>query len=991
MSADQEVVDAFLIESADRLEAFGETLIKIESQDFQDIEELIKQGFRQIHTVKGASGFLGFKIIEQLSHSMENLLDSIRSGVIPFGKDDLGLMLQCTSKLEECVQLGFDSNDINVDDLLDQLKASLTSPKEQDGPQDSGKEEDPWLWPFDEKLLEKSIQEELCFLIRSQEVLAQKQLSKVNDELKAIGTVVDEQVMPNGILYLIVETVLDLDMLCIAVEDIPLEGTRPSLELVQNSKEIPEAEEPSPKSLPAEKSEKQKLKPERSESKSAPKVTSKHTVDPTLRVRVNLLESLMELSSELVLSRNQLMDKMGKEAPFNVLSTQITELQDAVMKLRLQPLQVVFGKIPRMVRELANQLGKDVQLNITGKEVEVDRTMVDSLSDPLVHIIRNSLDHGMEMPSEREELGKRRSGEVRIDAYSQGGNVHIDISDDGKGIHAEIVAQKALEKGIVTEAELGKMSISEKQSLIFKAGFSTAQAVSSVSGRGVGMDVVRSKIEELGGKVILNSTQGKGTTLRLLLPMTVAVVPALIVECQGGKVAIPRVNISELVLVDGSENNRIEKMGNRPVYRLREELLSITPLDSALNGTRTYLDDTSLREEEERRQPGERRLESQRGDRRQEGHDFHYLIVMKTGTSRFGILVDKLHAPEEIVVKPLPAFCLNCDHYSGASILGNGMVVPIINPMELAHRAGLSLSDKDKPNDADKEDESTSATHHWLIARSGSNQFALPQQLVKRIDEVVTDQLQYQDEQFFMLREKNSSLPMILMDEMEEDWGKAPEVKGGFLVIPKYLPIEIGLHFDEVIGIANSESPMERLNKSESFMGKTVINGKLTKIIDIYGLTGEAMPSLQKIKVDEVADYVPPTSKNKKELKILIAEDSPIFTSIMKKTLQALGYEATFACNGVEALEAIKNKKYEILLSDIEMPEMDGLELMDELKSKNLTEGLETVALTGNQDERIRDLALSRGYQHFMIKFDKDKLGEWLDHFIIERERTVHV
>lgn len=974
MSVDQELVESFLVESTDLLEGLGETLIEIEEKEYQDIEDLISKGFRQIHTVKASAGFLGFKIIESLSHGLENLMGQVRSRTLTLDRSCMDLLLEGTRELENAVAMGMESNDLDLSDLLGRLKHAIEGGDGSHPPEDQSAAGSLWYWPFDNPLNSYAIGDEMAKLVRTPAATSSENLAKVRDEMKGVGTIQAESLEDDGSLWLLVETVLDLDMICISVPGLELEAIQPSLEL----KPKPETP-PSPPPPPAPEPMVETPKPEATSDKKS--AQAKVHADATLRVKVNLLESLMGLSSELVLSRNQVMDKLGKDdqGHFNVLASQITDLQDAVMKLRLQPLQVVFSKLPRMVRELAGQLNKEVSLDIRGKDVEVDRTMVESLSDPLIHIIRNSLDHGMETPDERVQAGKFKTGTVRIDAYSQGGNVHIDIVDDGRGIDPERVGAKALENGVLSEAELDKMTIEERQALIFCPGFSTAESVSSVSGRGVGMDVVRSKIEELGGKVLLFSELGKGTTLRLMLPLTLAVVPALIVESQGGKVAIPRVNISEMVLVDGAEGARVEKIGDRTVFRLRQDLLSVTRLDSALGSTRTFFDAGDGESQEDRREPGERRLGEPRGDRRQDRHCFEYLIVMKAGSSRYGLLVDRLHPPEEIVVKPLPGYCLGCAHFSGVSILGNGMVVPIINPLELAHRANITLSERQPKSETPKE-EAGSATHYWLIAKSKGLQYALPQQLVMRIDEVVSDKLQWQDDQYYLLREEDS-MPLILMSDVDDSWEEPDKVEGGFLVVPKYLPIEVGLHFDDIIGIMESTAEIDRVQKCDSFMGKIVIDGVLTKIVDIYGLSGKVMPELKRITLVEET-----TDEERSDLNLLVAEDSPIFRSIMSKSLIELGFEADFVENGVEALQAIEQKPYDLLLSDIEMPEMDGLQLMDEICAKGLQDKIHCVALTGNQDEKIREAALNRGYHHFMVKFDKKKLGVWLNEFILRKE-----
>ena len=392
----------------------------------------------------------------------------------------------------------------------------------------------------------------------------------------------------------------------------------------------------------------------------------KTVADLSIRVNVNVLDSLMNLVGELVLTRNQLLqlargDEESKyAAPIGHLNRVTTDLQEGVMKTRMQPIGNAWSKLPRLVRDLSQVTGHSIELEMSGAETELDRTVLDAIKDPLTHMVRNSADHGIESPDERRAAGKPETGRVRLNAYHEGGHVIISIEDDGRGINTKRVLAKAVERGIVSEADAGKLSHNEILSLVFLPGFSTAEKISSVSGRGVGMDVVKTQVEHIGGTVDITSIEGQGTTLRIKIPLTLAIISALVVESAGESFAIPQLGVVELVRLAAEDRNRIEQINDKEVFRLRDRLLPLVHLDEAMGLEKA--DDESE-------------------------HDIN-IVVVQVGDEQFGVIVSEVFDTEEIVVKPVGMLLKDISVYQGTTILGDGRVIMILDVAGIAAQFG---------------------------------------------------------------------------------------------------------------------------------------------------------------------------------------------------------------------------------------------------------------------------------------------------------------
>ena len=443
-----------------------------------------------------------------------------------------------------------------------------------------------------------------------------------------------------------------------------------------------------------------------------------NAADSTLRVDIGLLNRMMNLVGELVLTRNQILQANSTDTEFTPLARRLdmvtADLREAVMKARMQPVSHVFSKFPRLVRDLAQQLDKRVRLRMEGQETELDKSLLEAIKDPLTHSVRNAIDHGIEAAEVRAACGKDREGLLVLSARQQGSHVIVEVTDDGGGIRVERIRDKAIERRLITAQKAAQLSERELLQLIFLPGFSTAEKVTNVSGRGVGMDVVRTNVERIGGKVELDSKPGRGTTLRLSIPLTLAIIPALIVRSRSQDFALPQTALVELVYLTVEESAlQIELLEGAPLYRLRGKLLPLVFLN--------------------------RLLEQSSGDEALAGC---YIAVLNADGRRYGLIVDGLADPEEIVVKPLSAALKRIGLFSGATVMGNGELALILDPGAIAGRAGISLS-VDEGEEPSPGDTVAMTESEFLLVETGATQAALPLNSVLRIERIPRSRIEW--------------------------------------------------------------------------------------------------------------------------------------------------------------------------------------------------------------------------------------------------------
>jgi two-component system chemotaxis sensor kinase CheA len=744
----------------------------------------------------------------------------------------------------------------------------------------------------------------------------------------------------------------DADTETVVEQAPPVEQEVPAPEIAEKK---PQMAPPTQKQAPSKRPPTKKAESVEPETKTE----TTFTKETSLRVNISLLDSLMNLAGELVLSRNQLIQSIassnehGLDMAKQRIDIVTSELQDAIMLTRMQPIGKVFNKFPRVVRELAKDLGKEVKLDLEGKEVELDKSIIEGLNDPLTHMIRNSVDHGVETPADRKEAGKKETGRVLMRAYHEAGQINIEIIDDGKGIDGDVLAYKAIEKGLLTEDQVEAMSDKDRVNLIFLPGFSTAKTISDVSGRGVGMDVVKSNLDALGGVVDVQSVVGEGTTFRIKLPLTLAIVPSLLVSIGEERFAIPQVNLDELLRIPANQvKERIEVVGDAKVVRLREDLLPVLSLSDILG------------------------IDSPDSNNSKAVN----IAVVSAGTLKYGLIVDKLHDSVEIVVKPLGRHLKNCNEYAGATILGDGRVALILDVGNLASRA--ELTNVEGGMTTSNENESQQQIVHvgdvelFLLFRSSSTeQFAVPLNLVSRIERIKAHQMEKLGDRY-VIQYMGGSIPLFAMHEVAAV--KPLEEQDTYIVIVFIISgKEFGLLVTGPLDTAEVEVNVDdRVFKQPGVLGSMVIRKNTTLIVDIYGFIKTIQPQWLEHEDNEESD----------RSTLLLVEDAAFFREQVRAVLEDEGFNVITAEDGVIAWDLLQqhDEEISIVVTDIEMPNMNGFELTQKIKKDSRFSSMPVIAVTSLSEERHRIEGRKVGIDDYQLKLDRQKLIESIKRFIYQ-------
>jgi two-component system chemotaxis sensor kinase CheA len=665
----------------------------------------------------------------------------------------------------------------------------------------------------------------------------------------------------------------------------------------------------------------------------------------TVRVSVDTLEHLMTTVSELVLTRNQLLDLVRRtgesefKSPLQRLSNVTAELQEGIMKARMQPIANAWQKLPRLVRELSLELDKKIDLEMTGGETELDRQVLEMIKDPLTHMVRNSADHGLESPAARVEAGKPETGRITLGAYQQGGYIVIEVADDGRGLDAHKVRAKALENGLATPAELDRLNDLDTYKFIFTAGFSTASAISEVSGRGVGMDVVRNNIELIGGTVELKSTSPKGTTFIIKIPLTLAIMAALIVEASGHRFAIPQYSVVELVRTSKSSGHQVELINDTAVLRLRDKLLPLLDLAQLLHleGASTTLERVA--------------------------NNLLTVVVIQIGARLFGVLVDSVFRTEEIVVKPMSSLLRDVSMFSGNTILGDGSVIMIIDPNALGSVVGAveghagATAHAVAASDAAVNESKTAL----LLFRAGSPApKAVPLSLITRLEEIDLGAIERCNGED-VVQYRGALMPLVYIDAAR------PAREDG--VQPVLVFTEggrpIGLAIDEIVDIVEERLVMEIQSETPGMIGAAIIKGKAVEIVDVSHYLGKRFGQRISAKPEE----------SLREVRLLLVDDSQFFRNMLAPLLAASGYTVTLAASAEEAL-ALKERgaSFDLIVSDLDMPGMDGIMLAERIKADPAWGKIPLIALSSHSSPQLVERSRAAGFVSYVGKFDRQKL-----------------
>ena len=752
-----ELTREFLIESQEGLDRMERCLTDLEERP-QDTE-LLGEIFRSVHTIKGTTGFLGFKRLEKLAHAGENLLGLLRDGKLSANQPIISGLLELMDALRS---------------ILSNIETHNHEGEGADTERDTG-------------LIAR------LHDLQHPETSAVAVAGQVEKSVQmAAGEVLEAPARPSQITHATTRSAPP------AIPD-PDTAPAPSAPAAISTSDTPK--------VPAE------------QAAEAGKPKAAAASDTTLRVDVVLLNRMMNLVGELVLTRNQILQATSLDPNFTMLSRRLdmvtADLRESVMKARMQPVSNVFSKFPRIIRDLSQMLHRKVRLVLEGQETELDKSLLEAIKDPLTHAVRNSMDHGIEPPDVRAAAGKDPEGTLKLRAYQESSHVIIEVSDDGAGIGVERVRNKAIERGLITAERAAQLGERDLLQLIFLPGFSTAEAVTNVSGRGVGMDVVRTNVEKIGGKVEIESRPGKGTTLRLRIPLTLAIVPALIVRSLNQSFALPQGALFELVHIPKERvAATIEWMEGTPLYRLRGQLLPLIFLDRMLSPN---LLAAKLSASNQESAPLPERD--------------YFIAVLDADGRRYGLVVDGLADPEEIVVKPLSTVLKSIGLYSGATVLGSGDLALILDPGSIAARAGVTIRREEEHIEVAREEEEADAmSSRYLLVEAAQRRAAVPLGDVLRIERIPLSRVEYIGYRP-VLNFQGQLLPV-------EDSAGVLTAAGGNSDAPVTVVVcregnrQVGIAVSHVLDVAAGNELFEAGSQHHA-SGVTLLNDHVTGIVDL--------------------------------------------------------------------------------------------------------------------------------------------------------------
>jgi two-component system, chemotaxis family, sensor kinase CheA len=693
----------------------------------------------------------------------------------------------------------------------------------------------------------------------------------------------------------------------------------------------------------------------------------------SLRIQVDLLDRLMTLVGELTLVRNQSLLAFGEidgtpRAIIQRLNSVTSELQEAVLKTRMQPVGNLFGRFPRMVRDLGRQLGKQVELVMIGQEVELDKTVLEQLSDPLTHLIRNSTDHGLEPPDLRQQAGKSAVGQITLSATAADGQVIIEIRDDGRGIDPNAVRSKLITLGIKTEAELQRISSKELYSSILLPGFSTAKQVSDVSGRGVGMDVVKTNIERLEGTLTIDSTPGRGTSIILRVPLTLAIIPCLIVTVGEERFAVPQRGLEEIVCLHPGGRGTIEHSYDEELYRLRDTLLPVVRLKEVLRRNSVF--DAATKAQ----------IMIDNAPKNRSPDCIEYMLVLRTNGRKFGLLVDDVRGTEEVVVKPMHPSLKKIGIFAGATLMGDGKVALIANIDGIAEHA--ECYGTEPPQSSGKKERDPAEVHRILLFEFGpKEQFALPLVQVRRIESISMDQVEHVGNQSFITIDGVATRIVHLDKYLNVSAGEL--TSNMHLLLPKFVAEPMGILVSRIVDTDTLAIELQEATVEDpGILGTAIVRGKLSLFIDtqflrekLFGTQPSETVSYEGKRAKPIHASDRPTSLSANPVvnpHVLLVDDTPFFREVVKRYFERIGLTVTTAVDGIDGLHKLDLEPFDLVVSDIEMPNMNGWEFCMAARERGcLTPFL---ALTSLSKHENASKASECGFNQFEEKLDHDRL-----------------
>ena len=978
----------FATEAREHLTILEQILLSLEnSGGIADDRERFDHCLRLVHSLKGDAGFLGFTAIRTLANSMETALESLRDKKVPHSPASIETLLVARDRLAALLDDLEHSREAQLAELLAQLESIAGTQHTAGDDWDidlrdldrecghrlvawfekfarSGVVSDPRVELPPHDLAQSLPQGAIRYRARIHPA-SPPTASKVIPQEKAIYLAIDLAKWATsrncGLSMLLSEldgigkfdqsqlAGVTADLQRLPADGIVLQGnlhTSLSEDEVNQRLRLP----PGRLLQPA-------AKPE-PEARAAPAPTlaaADGDKSTTLRIQVELLDRLMTLIGELTLVRNQSLLMFGQEdgRPRPILQRLngvTSELQETVLRTRMQPVGNLFGKFPRVVRDLGRQLGKQVEVTIVGRDVELDKTILEQLSDPLTHLVRNSVDHGVETPAERSAQGKPPTGQITLTARHGDGQVHIEIRDDGRGINPQKVRAKALSLKLKSEAELERMSQRELMSLILLPGFSTTGQVTDVSGRGVGMDVVKTNLESLEGTLTIDSRQGVGTAMILRVPLTLAIIPCLMIVVDGERYAVPQREVIEVVCLHPGMPGRLEQAFDTEVYRLRDRLLPVVRLREVLERPQPFTAETKA----EILRAYEVRLREPAG--------VQYIVVVRHEGKQYGLLVDEVRGTEEIVVKPMQATMKRVKIFSGATIMGDGCVALIANVAGLVEHARVSFVGEAVVA-APKTVRDAAEAHRLLLFEYGpEEQFALPLLQIRRIETFDPGQIQRVGDHEYVAVE-GVATRILRLDRMlnVSPCQSAPTMH---LVLAKFAREPVGLLISQIVDCDSLAIDLQPYTEQgPGVLGTAIVRNRLTLFLDMHYLLEQLLGAGAAAASQRAGT---------RQSRILMIDDTPFFREAVGRYLTGAGLGVTAAVDGQDGLNKLAEGTFDLIVCDLEMPVLDGWEFARQVRQRGFIGPL--LALSSLNKAQNEERAKSCGYDHYEEKLDPDRL-----------------
>jgi len=938
--------DEFVTQAREHLTVLEHDLLSLEKPgEPAHNRERIDRCLRLVHSLKGDAGFLGYTAIRTLANAIETVLEAVRNEETPASAAAIERLLVARDRLATLVDDLENSHGADLHDILAQLE-----------PLESSLLQGPRTWDIDLRQLDRQRSARLAEFFSTFEhfgVVAVPSIIMASHDLT--------RELPPGSIHFRAQLASSIPVQAIRRElglpasamDVQTDATSSTAAAAPPGAPRPESAEPAiTGSAPATRA-----------------VAQEHDKTASLRINVELLDRLMTLTGELTLIRNQsLLVADQDDSPFRPIVQRLdavtSALQETVQRTRMQPVGNLFGKFPRVARDLGRQLGKQVEVTVVGREVELDKTILEQLSDPLTHLVRNSVDHGIETPDERFANGKPPTGQITLTAAHEDGQVRIEIRDDGRGIDPQAVRAKALAMRLKSESELDRMSPRELLALILMPGFSTARQLTEVSGRGVGMDVVKTNIELLEGSLTIDSQFGVGTAMILRMPLTLAIIPCLIVTVNGERYAIPQRELEEAVCLHPGMPGRIEQAFDTEVYRLRQRLLAIVRLREVFDHPQPFTAETKAE------------ILKKYAASNREPVVTEYIVVVRQGRKRFGLLVDEVRGTEEIVVKPMNAAMKRVGIFTGATIMGDGRVALIANVAGIIQHARVSF-ETESPIAAPAAVRDTVPVHRFLLFAYGPNeQFALPLLQIRRIESLDPGRIEHVGDHEYVTID-GVATRILRLDRVITV--STCEPQGAMhLVLPKYTREPTGILISRIL---DSESLAVDLHpapvKEPGILGTAVVRNRLTVFLDSHYL-------VEKLLGTAVSAVVPASAA--RQSRVLLIDDTPFFREAVGRYLTEAGIAVTSAVHGKDALEKLSEGPFDLIVSDIEMPVMDGWTFAQHARNRGYRGPLLALSSLSKPENEAKSKAC--GFDYYEEKLNHDRLIRTVQQMLEGKWRT---